>query len=239
MKPNTPAVIVSFSGIDGAGKTSQIDRFCSWLSDFHIEFERWAFWDNVVLLPNMRAQVTFKVLGGEEGIGAPGAPVRRADKNVRRWYLTLARCALYFSDAIRLRYTIARARRRNFSVIVFDRYIYDQLANAPFNWLGRMYISAILKIVPKPDLAFLLDADPEAAFARKPEYPLDFLRTYRESYLRLTTLAPELAVIPVGDADSVEQRVVNEVKARALLSNAITGEKLSKIVTERRHVRCE
>ena len=31
-------------------------------------------------------------------------------------------------------------------------------------------------IVPRPDVAYLLDADPEAARARKPEYPVDFMR---------------------------------------------------------------
>ena len=216
MKPNLRPAVVSFSGIDGAGKTTQIDRFCSWLSENLVTFKRLAFWDDIVLLPTVRSHITFKVLKGEAGVGAPGVPVRRSDKNVRRWYLTLARCVLYFTDALRLRYAIGQARKQKLAVIIFDRYIYDQLANAPFNWLGRIYIRVLLKIVPTPDLAFLLDADPDAAFARKPEYPLDFLHTYRGNYSKLTALAPELIVIPPADADTVERRIANEVKSHAM-----------------------
>jgi thymidylate kinase len=78
-----------------------------------------------------------------------------------------------------------------------DRYIHDELANLPLNnSLTKTYIRAVTKFVPQPDIAFVLDADPEAARARKPEYPLDFLYKCREAYLDLANLLGTITVVP-------------------------------------------
>ncbi len=210
------AALLSFSGIDGAGKSTQIERLCSRLLQEKLRFERLALWDDVVLLAHVRADLSRRVLNSEEGVGAPGKPVQRSDKNVRRWYLTAARSILYFCDALRLRYAITRAREHS-SVVVLDRYIYDQLANIPFNWLGRIYIRVVLRIVPRPDIAFLLDADPEAALHRKPEYPLDFLEKYRKAFLGLLALVPGMVIVPASDVDTVEQWIARHIKTQRLL----------------------
>jgi thymidylate kinase len=66
--------------------------------------------------------------------------------------------------------------QQNSDVVIFDRYIYDQIANiySP-SFAARSYARILLKQTPAPDLAFVLDASPTAAFARKPEYPLEFM----------------------------------------------------------------
>ena len=215
MTPIHKPVLISFSGIDGAGKSTQIERLRNRLEQSGARVLLLAFWDNVVFLPRFRAGVSHRVLGGEIGIGSPEKPVRRNDKNARRWYLSLARCALYFSDVINLRRVVARAKQRDADVIIFDRYIYDQLANAPTNRLGRAYVRLLLKLAPKPDIGYLLDAAPEAALKRKPEYPLDFLHRYRNSYFGLRAFSPEIAVIAPGTIDEVEQRIAQLLAQRS------------------------
>jgi thymidylate kinase len=80
--------------------------------------------------------------------------------------------------------------------VIFDRYIYDELANLPMNrWPARFFIRFVLAFVPKPDVAYIVDADPDAAYVRKPEYPLEFLRRNREAYLTLSRLAGGITVI--------------------------------------------
>ena len=156
-----------------------------------------AFWDNVVVLSRYREGFVHKVYGSERGIGAPGQPVNRRDKNVRKWYLTIVRHGLYLLDAIHLVGVIAAARNSGADVIIMDRYIYDELANLPLaNAVTRLFVSMIDAFVPRPDIAYLLDADPEEACRRKPEYPLDFMHSCRSSYHRLARMLGHLTTIP-------------------------------------------
>jgi thymidylate kinase len=122
--------------------------------------------------------------------------LQRRDKNVKSFPVIAARYLLYFADALSLRKKINRFKKSHFEVVIFDRYIYDELANLPLKrWLARGFLRLVLKLVPKPDVAYLIDADPAAARARKPEYPLEFLRDNRQAYLSLAAFTGQITVI--------------------------------------------
>ena len=190
-------MLVSFSGLDGSGKTTQIANARELLVRRGRRVTLLAFWDHVVVGKNYREEFVCRVYGSERGVGSPDRPVNRNDKNVRAWYLTIARHALYLIDAINLRRVIHRAWRGGADVILMDRYVYDELANLPLdNRVSRAFIYFVNWLVPRPNLALILDADPETARARKPEYPLEFMRRCRRAYFRLSRLLPNLTIIP-------------------------------------------
>ncbi|MDP9161596.1 MAG: thymidylate kinase, partial [Acidobacteriota bacterium] len=132
-------------------------------------------------------------------------------KNTQSWYLNLSRSVLYLFDAINLRRVFNRVSKSGAQVIVFDRFIYDQLATLPVQsaWASA-YVRMILKIAPEPDVAYVLDAMPEAARARKPEYPVDFLYKYRRSYLQLCDMAG-LALIDPMPRDDVHEAIKSKL----------------------------
>lgn len=106
-----------------------------------------------------------------------------------------------------------KAQAESTGVIIFDRYIYDQLAALPIHrWPARTYARFVLSLTPKPDISYLLDADPQAARARKPEYPLEFLQTYRASYLELQKLA-HLRLISPANPEHVHSQIVTSLQA--------------------------
>jgi thymidylate kinase len=190
-------LLITFSGLDGAGKSTQIENLHERLAAAGLKIKQLAFWDDVVVGTRYREGFVHKVYGSEKGIGAPEKPVNRRDKNMRAWYLTCLRHTMYLLDAVNLRLVIAKALRSGTDVVIVDRYIYDELVNLPLQrTLTRSFVRLCTKLVPLPDIAYLLDADPEAARARKPEYPTDFLRQSRTVYHRLANLLGTMTVIP-------------------------------------------
>lgn len=203
-------LLISFSGVDGSGKSTQIENLRSALHAAGITTSLLAFWDNVVVGVKYREGFVHKVYKSEPGIGAPGKPVNRRDKNMRGWHLTLARHFLYLLDALNLRRVVARARRESGAdVIILDRYIFDELSNLNLqNPLSRSFIKFVQSLVPQPDVAYLLDADPVAAYARKPEYPVEFMEKCRRAYFELAELLDTMTVIPALGIDEARLAVL-------------------------------
>jgi thymidylate kinase len=189
--------IVSFSGIDGAGKSSHIEALCRQLENSGLHYSVLSFWDDVVAFGRLREQMSLKAFKGDKGVGSPDKPISRCDKNVSTWYLTPLRMMLYTLDATRLRIIVSRMMRSSTSFVIFDRYIYDELANLPLERASvRLYVRVLQRLLPRPDIAFLIDADPSAAVVRKPEYPLKFVRRNRENYLTLSRIVGRMTIIP-------------------------------------------
>jgi len=207
--------VITFSGIDGAGKTTQIDKLTSYLETAGTPVHHLTLWDNVALFRRARSNFSRTVLQSDPFAGTPGRPADRRDKNAQSGPLLVGRCVLYVLDLISLWKIVRRARKEMKGVIIFDRYVYDQLAALPMrNWLARAYVKMLLPLIPKPDIGYVLDIEPEIARTRKPEYPLDFMHCYRDSFLRLSKLAG-LRLIPGGTPEDVHFAVVRQLRKNA------------------------
>jgi thymidylate kinase len=211
-------VLISFSGIDGAGKSTQIDKLREFLNRENIPVQILTFWDNVALFSSLRSGFSRKVLQSDGQIGTPEKPANRNDKNSRSLPLLVGRSLLHLMDVFQLRRVVRKARAAGRGVIIFDRFMYDQLAALPLeNRLARTYARLVLSLTPKPDISYLLDAVPEEARARKPEYPLEFMKRYRSSYLRLREFAP-ITLVAAAGPDDVHAAIIARLKSFAAVS---------------------
>ncbi len=206
---NQPAMFVSFSGIDGAGKSTQIENLRAHMAEAGLRVRLITFWDDVARLTRLREVSGHKLFKGEKGVGSPEKPVNRQDKNVRSWKMTLVRYFIYFVDSVSLRRVVKKAIKSDADFVIFDRYAYDELANLNLrNPFARAYVRFIMWFVPRPHVSYILDADPVAARARKPEYPVDFMHESRASYKRLSELIGGITIVPPMPIEDVKRQVL-------------------------------
>lgn len=210
---NPQRIFVSFSGMDGAGKSTQIQNLRTRLTDAGLRVSLVTFWDDVARLRGVREVSGHKLFKGEKGIGSPEKPINRRDKNVRSAPMTAVRYFLYLVDAISLRLVVKKSLKSDADFIIFDRYAYDELANLSLsNPLSRLYVHFIMWLVPRPHVSYVLDADPVQARARKPEYPVEFLQFARASYLRLNELIGGMTVISPMPVQDVAREVLRHAQ---------------------------
>lgn len=201
-------VLVSFSGIDGAGKSTQIEFLRECLEDAGLKVTLIRFWDDIARLKSLRESTGHTLFKGDKGVGAPDAPITRKDKNIQSWPMSCIRLILYLIDAFSTRAAVRNALRSDSDFIIFDRYCYDEFANLDLgNALLRKYVLLLLKLVPALDRSYLLDADPVKARARKPEYPLDFIHLNRAAYLKMYSLTARMTVIAPMEIEAVRQEI--------------------------------
>jgi thymidylate kinase len=217
--------LITFSGIDGAGKSTQIDCLSSYLQNRQLRVVRFSFWDDAAVWPRLRSSLGQSAVRLHCPAEARESFSPKNHKHVRRWYLTAVRSSLYVLDVMRLRYLLASKRARNCDVVIFDRYVYDQVANiSSHSPVVRICIQLLLRQAPHPDLAFIIDTPPAEAFARKPEYPLDFVYRNRRAFLQLKEFCPELIRISGGNVEDVQSEILDHLHRSPLGKAAGAGE---------------
>lgn len=203
--------LVSFSGIDGAGKSTQIHHLKSCFEKWGFRVKTVVFWDEIAQLTRFRERAGHALFKGDKGVGRPDAPIHRRDKDVQSLPMTALRLVLYCVDAISAGIAVRQAMDSKFDLVIFDRSIYDELANLNLGHpLIRIYVRLIARFVPRPHRIFVLDADPVHALARKPEYPLEFLIGNRRSYLALSEIAGGFTIVPALSVEGVKQIVLQQ-----------------------------
>ena len=201
--------LISFSGLDGAGKSSQAEALQAGLErlgwEASIQWTRleWTtLWENPWLgrlgLPARAALGALEGVRGRRAAAAGSAAVaapltpqeirRRSDVVANVWATVIA---LAHASAQRRE---TRPYLRRGAVVICDRYTLDSAAHLRFRYGEqrpfRLQIRLVERLSPRPLRAYFLDIPGESAYARKAEqYSLDDLtrqaRLYRDEAERL------------------------------------------------------
>jgi thymidylate kinase len=188
-------MLITFSGLDGAGKSTLIHHLKCALESRQRRVRVLTMYDDIGVyawIRNLHCRYYLSDRPDSNGTttpsdGVPSSLVRFLRKpDTKRWILP-ADLLLFLAR----RWHVERAKRE---ILILDRYFYDALAELAEGEHWR-YVRAILAVVPRPELPLFIDVLPEEAYARKAQYPLEHLTSYRARYQRIFQWVPNAIVL--------------------------------------------
>jgi thymidylate kinase len=228
-------VRISFSGLDGAGKTRQIESLKAALGDGRSVEVLWVpfrIWPEPLLnrLPaDFRSRLGPKRrLDRDTGFGTSETDERRCgsrdtgESEFRHGLRRTMRAAVWGSVGTAAAVSAGLALRRRLTgsradVLVLDRYRLDSMvklgfwyAEVPSAWLSRV----VAWLAPAPDVEILLRVDPDVAYARKAEqWSLNELSRQARLYDDAAALLSVVVVDGNDDPDEIARLIQSRVTA--------------------------
>ena len=180
-------VLVTISGMVGAGKSSGEGRMLRLLRREGVQAESWRF----------RTLPCFSFPFGSaqrqnESAEKPARTVR--GRGYKRKPLTLTATAGHIGRMLAFR--LYRRWNRPAGWTLCNRYFYDSLAHFDLDApeAGR-YLVWLRRFLPRPDLALLFVATPSVIAERRPLYTSEYLEQLGQAYDSLVEKFPELVVL--------------------------------------------
>lgn len=204
-------MLITFSGLDGAGKSTLVRWLQQTLERQNRRVVVFHMNDHVGVYAYLRQLRNH--LGGAAPSPKNGraGPLRRV-RDALLWGKLLRR-VIYPLDLLlflvyRLYHEVLRRR-----VVIMDRYFYDTLVDVAD---GRHWgaLRLLQRLTPTPDLAVLLDVGPEESYARKRDYPVEYLRSRWLAYHTVFPWVRGARIIKNDDLHAAQQAVARLVGER-------------------------
>lgn len=196
-------MLITVSGPVGSGKSTIGATLAHRLSEPQRPVKRL----NFQKLPCFRLLKRDDITSAKNRQRQPGAPtVRRA--NYERSRLTLFNAVVQLGRIVSFR--VWRVLGGHRGPLVLNRYFYDSLSHYRLDGaLEQVYLRVIRAVMPRPDLAIVLDVDVDTLASRRPEYARVYLDAATDAYRALPRHFPELLLIEptAGSADAIVDRL--------------------------------
>jgi thymidylate kinase len=222
--------LICLIGLDGCGKSSQIDRLVDQLNNAGIRTDRrWCRWNPFLMRGIM---VVFKKLlfGNKHSISMK-ADSQNPKEDYRAWKKSKAR--LFRKKLLRqgwilgmmvdywfqvLKHIILPLKQCD--VLIADRYLPDVAVDQAIHFPElRQGLATILRhpltcLYPKPTLVIWIEISPETAFSRKDDIPcLEFLEDRQQAYLALREFMPVAGVNGEQSMEAVNREILQIIES--------------------------
>jgi thymidylate kinase len=209
-------MLITFSGLDGAGKTTLITELARALESSGRSVTRLTMYDDIGLysvIRRIRGNPADLPKDPEQHRSAPREARKRLPRSVLGAALAVLRARFVKRLLLPLDvsfFLMKRARvMRTADVLILDRYFYDSLVElrGEAAWWGR----AFLAVLPSPELSVFVDVDPAIAFSRKGEYDVPELSRRERAYRLLFGRLPHGVIIRNDSLSAAKAQLLKTV----------------------------
>lgn len=207
-------MLITFSGIDGSGKTTQARNaaYSLQMRGYKIHYVHMTRWTWVHAIGEYLAK-NKQGIPIEEAvlITIPSQSIYHRGSNLihrfLRQFVKMMRQFVSLIDLLRFRWVIFYQIYLWQRVVICDRYFYDLGIQALYTkMMGYSMARLYWMLTPSPTLSILLDVSPQLAAQREREHPLEYYGIKRELYLNHAYLWGS-TVIQVTGVEETQQAI--------------------------------
>jgi len=205
-------MIITFSGLDGSGKTTLIHHLEYYFDSNNIKFDSYSIYGDLsvyAFLRNLRSILSVKkhfVLDENKNKNKKIYKFFR-NNNSKNFFLLFDIILIFFVKAY------YKVRKKT---LIIDRYFFDFIMEVSEK-VGP-YQKLLLFLFPSADISFFIETDPEISFKRKGEYDVATLKKRRQIYSEIFDLRPiDYFISNNNDSlDKAKSELIEIVKSKNL-----------------------
>jgi hypothetical protein len=227
-------LLITFSGLDGAGKSTLIEWLRASLERdgrpvtvFHMN-------DHIGLYAYARfvRDRLLRLGRTTDAVDAASMCVHPSTRGAAPGFIRRVRNAILWNKPLRrfiypidlavfacYRFYHEKLHRR---VLIMDRYFYDTLVDVS-DGKSWFWIRLLERITPTPEVSVYLDVTPEESFERKGEYDVEYLRRRWVAYRTVFPWIPSSVTVRNDDLEATKAVLQRAVKQRLPRNDGASG----------------